>query len=153
MSLIKGETGDWEIVVRGLQPAWIWRVSLGLIGAASYTVAVMRSTQELTRCVRRGLVSLAEIPRLVFPAYLAGGALLVAASAFNPISPSLILVSGVSSGFAAMAGLTLVPRMVENRARGIGGGEGVLSYGSGWVVAGLVIGSFFVAIVGPGVRF
>src|SRR6267142_5792773 len=53
-------SGDWEIVVRGLQPAWIWRVSLGLIGAAAYTVAVMRSTQELTRCVRRGLVSLAE---------------------------------------------------------------------------------------------
>ena len=146
-------SGDWEVVVRGLQPAWMVRTGLGLVGAAAYTGAVMLSIKELTRSVRRDLVSVAEIPRLVFPAYVAGGVLLLAASAFNPIGPRLILVSGASSGFAAMAGLTVVPRMVENRASDSGGGQGALPYSQGWVVAGLVIGSFLVAVVGPGIRF
>jgi hypothetical protein len=146
-------SGDWEAVVRGLQPGWMWRVALGVFGAAAYAGAIMLSAKELTRSVRRGLASLAEVPRLVFPAYVAGGALLVAASVFNPISPSLILVSGVSSGFASMAGLTLVPRMVENRTRELGGGGGILSHSLAWVVAGLVIGGLFVAVVGPGIRF
>jgi hypothetical protein len=146
-------SGEWEVVVSGLQPAWMWRIALGLIGVAGYTGAVMLSARELTRSVRMGSVSLEEVPRLVFPAYVAGGALLLAASALNPIGPSLILISGLSSGFAAMAGLTLVPRMVENRAHDVAGGEGVLSHSRGWVVAGLSIGSLFVAIVGPGVQF
>jgi hypothetical protein len=147
------ESGDWAVVVRGLQPVWIWRTALGLIGAAAYTGAVVLSASELARSVSTHVLSLAEIPRLVFPAYLAGGALLIVASAFNPISPSLIVLSGVSSGFGAMAGLTLVPRMVENRAPDIGRGQGVVSPSAAWVVTGLVVGILFVAIVGPGVRF
>src|SRR5262249_12951881 len=105
-------------VVWGLEPAGTWRLVLGIAGAAAYTVAVVLSARELTRAVQRGLVAVSEIARLVFPAYIAGGALLVMASAFNPVGPNLILVSGVSSGFAAMAGLTAVPKLVENRVAG-----------------------------------
>ena len=146
-------SGDWEVVVRGLEPAWVWRSALGLIGAAAYSGAVMLSARELTRFVRRDLLSGAEIPRLVFHAYVAGGALLVAASALNPIGPALILLSGVSSGFAAMAGLTLVPRIVENHALETGHAEGAVSSSLGWVVTGLVVASLFVAVVGPGIQF
>ena len=69
----------------------MWRIGLGLIGTAAYVIAIMLSARELTRSVRCGLVSLREIPRLGFPAYVAG-TLLLAASAFNPIGPRLILV-------------------------------------------------------------
>jgi hypothetical protein len=145
--------GDWEVVVRGLQPASMWRIGLGIVGAGAYVGVVMLSARELARAVEKNLVSRAEIPRLVFSAYLAGGALLLVAAAFNPISPSLILLSGLSSGFAAMAGLTLVPAMVEKRTVGVGTGKGLVSPSPGWIVAGLVVGTFFVAIVGPGIRF
>ena len=70
---------------------------------------------ELARVVENDSVSSAEIRGLVLLAYVVGSTLLVAASAFNPIGPGLILLSGVSSGFAAMAGLTAIPRLVENR--------------------------------------
>jgi len=146
-------SGDWEVVVRGLQPTWAWRIALGIVGAAAYVGVVILSAKGFARAVERNLVAGAEISRLVFPAYVAGGALLLVAAAFNPISPRLILVSGLSSGFAAMAGLTFVPRMVENRTVGIGAGKGVVSQNPGWVLAGLVVGTFFVAIVGPGIRF
>ena len=145
--------GDWEVVVRGLQPAWMWRIGLGIVGAAAYVGVVRLSAKELARAVERNLIAHGEIVRLVFVAYVAGGALLLVAAAFNPIGPSLILLSGVSSGFAAMAGLTLVPAMVENRTAGAGTGKGLVSRSMGWIVAGLVVGTFFVAVVGPGIRF
>jgi len=145
-------SGDWAVVIRGLQPMWMWRVALGIIGAAAYVGVVMLSAKELTRTVQTNFVSRAEIARLVFLAYVAGGALLLVASVFNPISPSLILISGLSSGYAAMAGLTFVPRMVENRTVG-GEGTGVVPQSPGWIVASLVVATFFVVVVGPGIRF
>jgi hypothetical protein len=146
-------SGDWEVVVRGLQPAWMWRIGSGIVGAAAYVGVVMLSANELARAVEKNFVSRTEIVRLVFLAYLAGGTLLVVAAAFNPIGPSLIFLSGVSSGFAAMAGLTLVPGMIEKRTVGIGTGKGRVSHSPGWIVAGLVVGMFFVVIVGPGIQF
>src|SRR6266571_8552449 len=50
-------SGDWEVVVRGLQPAWMVRTGLGLVGAAAYTGAVMLSIKELARAVERNLAA------------------------------------------------------------------------------------------------
>jgi hypothetical protein len=145
--------GDWEVVIRDLQPTWIWRIALGIIGAAAYAGAVALAAQELTRAVERGVVSRSEVARSVFPPYVAGGVLLIVSAAFNPISPSLIFLSGVSSGFAAMAGLTIVPSMVENRTVGIAAGNGVVTQSPGWILVGLAVGTLFVAVLGPGIRF
>jgi hypothetical protein len=145
--------GDWEAVTRGLQPTWLWRMTLGIVGAGAYAGAVVLAALELTRSVRRGLVSRSEVPRLVFPSYVAGGVLLIVSAVFNPISPSLIFLSGVSSGFAAMAGLTIVPSIVEKRTVGISDGSGLIAQSPGWVLGGLVIGTVFIAVFGPGVLF
>lgn len=145
--------GDWEVVVRGLQPASIWRVAIGIAGVAAYAGVVMLSARALRRPVETHRLSRAEIVRLVFVAYVAGGALLVVAAAFNPIGPALILSSGVSSGFAAMAGLTAVPTLVEKRTAGAGAGTGFVPQSRGWIVTGVVLGTFFVAVVGPGIQF
>ena len=102
--------------------------------------------------VRSGEVDRLEVPRLVFPAYLAGGLLLVAAATLNRISPSLVLMSGVSSGFGAMAGVAFVPRLVERRTEESASAVAPLSFNLGWVVAGLVVAVAFIAVLGPGVR-
>jgi hypothetical protein len=145
-------SGDWEVVVRGFDPVWAWRVGLGLAGAAAYAGAVLLAAVELARPVKRDVLAREAIPRLVFPAYLAGGALLTLASAFNPIGPALIILSGVSSGFGAMAGLTAVPALVGRWVRGGGRGEGMVSFSPAWIAAGIVVGTLFVAVVGPGIR-
>jgi hypothetical protein len=143
--------GDWDVVIRGLQPPWMWRIGLGIVGAAAYWRSIVLSAKELKRAVKRNLVSRAEIDRLVFPAYVAGGALLLVASAFNPIGSSLILSSGLSSGFAAMAGLTLVPGIVERQTDSGGTGSGFISRSPAWVALGIVVAVCFVAPLGPGI--
>jgi hypothetical protein len=146
-------SGDWAFVVRGASPAWLWRVALGLAGAVSYLFAIAIAVGSLGRAVRRGLVSRDEIPRLVVPAYLSGGVLLVLASLFNPVGPSLVLLSGVAAGFGAMAGLLAVPWLVERWSAGIPTTGRVLGRSVGWIVVGVVISALFVAVIGPGVRF
>jgi len=145
-------SGDWAVVVKGLEPALAWRIALGVTGAAAYVGAVMLSAGELARAVENSSVSSAEIPGLVLLAYVVGSTLLVAASAFNPIGPSLILLSGVSSGFAAMAGLAAIPRLVENRVGRREPGAGMVSFKPGWVVTGLVVAIVFTTVVGRGIQ-
>jgi hypothetical protein len=144
-------SGDWEVVVRGFEPAIVWRVGLGVAGAIAYVGAVWLSATELARAVAGDLVSSMEVPGLVLLAYLVGSTLLVAASAFNPIGPSLILLSGVSSGFAAMAGLTAIPKLVENRAGRHARRAPAISFSAGWASAGLVVAIVFTAVIGRGI--
>jgi hypothetical protein len=146
-------SGDWDVVIRGLRPAWTWRVALGVVGAVAYATATGSSARALAGAVKRDLVGRAEIRRLVLPAYLAGGAFLLVASAFNPISPSLILSSGLSSGFAAMAGLTLVPGLVDAHTTDDEIGSGYIPQSTAWIATGVIVGALFVAIVGPGISF
>jgi hypothetical protein len=93
-----------------------------------------------------------EMRRLVSPAYLAGGFLFVAGSALNPIGPSLILLSGVSSGFGAMAGLLMVPRLVEARAIAPASPTSPIAFSPGWMTAGVLVAVLFIALLGPGIR-
>jgi len=145
-------SGDWAVVVKGLEPELAWRIGLGVMGAAAYVGAVVLSARELARAVENNSVSSAEIPGLVLLAYVVGSTLLVAASAFNPIGPRLILLSGVSSGFAAMAGLAAIPRLVENRVGRHEAGAGAVSFKRGWVVTGLVVAIVFTTVVGRGIQ-
>jgi hypothetical protein len=52
-----------------------------------------------------------------------------------------------------MAGLTLASGLVENRTVGVGTGQDFVPRSAGWIVAGLIVGTFFVAVVGPGIGF
>ena len=72
-------SGDWAVVVRGLQPELTWRIGLGIMGAVAYVGAVVLSAGELARVVENDSVSSAEIPGLVLLAYVVGSTLLVAA--------------------------------------------------------------------------
>ncbi|TMQ67234.1 MAG: hypothetical protein E6K79_00380 [Candidatus Eisenbacteria bacterium] len=144
--------GDWAVVIAGLEPHGAWRAMMAAAGAVLYVGAVRLIASQMITLVRSGEVDRLEVPRLVFPAYLAGGLLLVAAATLNRISPSLVLMSGVSSGFGAMAGVAFVPRLVERRTEESASAVAPLSFNLGWVVAGLVVAVAFIAVLGPGVR-
>ena len=156
------DIGDWAVVISGHYPHWAWRGFIAAAGAALYIGAIRLIAGNLISLVRSGDVSRRDVGRLVFPSYIAGGLLLVAGSALNRIDPSLVLTSGVSSGFGAMVGLALVPRIVERRTvGGAGPGAGAsaaagplrpLPFSRGWVIAGVVVALVFVLVLGPGVR-
>jgi len=144
--------GDWAVVISGLEPHGLWRALMAAAGAAVYVGAVGLIARQLLSRVQDGEVPRREIQRLVFPAYVAGGLLFVAGSALNPVGPSLILLSGVSSGFGAMAGLAYIPRFVEGRTQEAVSAAPPLRFSPGWVVAGALVAAAFVGLLGPGIK-
>lgn len=144
--------GDCAVVISELEPHWAWRAFIGVAGAALYVGVVRLMAAQAIVLVRNSEIDRREMPRLIFPAYVAGGLLFVAGAALNPIGPSLILMSGVSSGFGAMAGLATVPKLVEDRTAGSASAAGPLRFSPGWVAAGSLVAWVFIAVLGPGVR-
>ena len=137
--------GDWAAVVRGLEPAFAWRTGLCVVGTATYAASMLLIAREFTRAE----VAPDEMRPLILPAYISGGLLMVAAAAMNPIDPLLILTSGASAGFGAMAGLLAVPALA---ARTLRSGAAALERSVPWMIAGAAAGLFFVFVVGRGIK-
>lgn len=140
------ETGDWMVVVSGWHPEWVWRVVLGVVGAASYRWVVVTTSRVFSRLLGGGGPD--EAVAYTLPAYLAGGLLLVAGAAMNPIGANLIWLSGASSGFGAMAGLLVIPRLVKPADGTQGAG---FRFNLAWVLAAAAAVCVFVFVLGPGI--
>lgn len=146
-------SGDWANVIAGLSPPWLWRCVLGGVGATLYVLGVRWTAGYMTRLVKSGELALADLQRLVLPAYLAGGAVMTIASVFNPISPSLILLSGAGASFGLNSGLLFLPRIVAARARSQTVFARPMSLSFFWLALALVAAGVFIGILGPGIHF
>ena len=146
-------SGDWAVVFDVLAPAGVWRPVAGLVGAGSYAVAIVASLRVMRSLVADRVTTLAAARRFCRLAYVAGGLLLVAAAALNPISPWLILTSGVATGFGAMAGLVWLPAGLKgpDDERGLRTAK-ASGFGPAWVLVSSIVSLAFVFGLGPGVR-
>jgi hypothetical protein len=147
-------SGDWANVIAGLSPPWLWRCALGLAGATLYVLAIRWTASCLSDLVSRGEVSLPDLQRLVLPAYVTGGAVMTIASVFNPISPSLILLSGAGASFGLNSGLLFLPGIVatansHNQTRV----SSPLSFNAFWFALAVVVAALFIGVLGPGIHF
>ena len=104
--------GDWGHGVYGLTPSWFWRLLIGLARIIMYVISLRWLESFIRDFASRGEIALADRQRLVWPAYLAGGVVLTAAAILNPITPSLILISGIGASFGLNFGLLLLPRLL-----------------------------------------
>lgn len=145
-------TGDWAVVIAGLEPGAVWRGTMALVGGALYALSVAASAAVMRGFVNEGSIRATDVSRLTRVSYVVGGILLVLGSIPNPVSRSLILTSGVSSGFGAMIGLLGVPRLVPAVDARPEARE-VLRIGRWWTAAALLVAAVFVLVIGPGIRF
>jgi hypothetical protein len=145
--------GDWANVIAGLSPAWLWRCVLGLAGVTLYVLSIRWTAGSMSDLVNQGEVALADLQRLVLPAYLAGGVVMTVASVFNPISPSLILPSGAGASFGLNAGLLFLPGIVAANARPPTLVTRPMPLSFFWVALGVVVSALFIGVLGPGIHF
>ncbi len=140
-------------MIVGLSPPWLWRGVLGLAGATLYFLAIRWIASFVIDFVNRGEVAAADLRRLVLPAYLAGGAAMTIASIFNPISPSLILLSGAGPSFGLNAGLLFLPGIVAASARSQTLVTRPIPFSFFWLALALVVSAVFIGVLGPGIQF
>ena len=145
-------SGDWAVVFGAFSPPAVWRPIAVIVGIALYAGAIRVSSRAARRFVAEGVVSDAQMTQSCQLTYWAGGALLVAASALNPIDPLLILTSGAATGFGAMAGLMLLPAFLKV-SPGVGrSGATPVAFGTAWLVGSGLVALAFVIVLGHGVR-
>ena len=75
------------------------------------------------------------------------------ASIFNPISPSLILLSGAGASFGLNSGLLFLPGMVAGNARSQTLVTRPMPLSFFWFALGLVVSGIFIGVLGPGMHF
>jgi hypothetical protein len=145
--------GDWAAVIGELSPPWLWRCVLGLIGIVFYVLGVRWVASFAIGFVNHRQVARRDGRRLVWPAYLSAGVVLTVASIFNPISPSLILGSGIGASFGLNCGFLFVPAIIAGHASYHGAAEGRVAFSASWLTVSVVISALFIGVLGPGIHF
>jgi hypothetical protein len=142
--------GDWAAVISGLQPHWLWRALLVIVGASSYFVAVV--------VVGMGLVRYLGIPRhlqgrlrkLTIVPYFSAILLAIVAGLLNPLGIQLLWKSALPATAGGQSGLLwlqyYIPRGTEPKRA-----TNTVSRNYVWVVVAAVLALIYVVVLGRGI--
>ncbi|MBO9882286.1 hypothetical protein [Xanthomonas sp. D-109] len=141
-------SGDWATVFAAIGNSAAWRIPLGIAGVVGYWAAMRASSASLATLCADGVLSAAQATRACRVSYLCFGVLLTLGALFNPVGWTLVLSSGVATGFLAMAGMLALPSFLPTAPVECDR----LRLGIGWQIAGALASLCFVAVLGPGIR-
>src|SRR5579863_2378407 len=96
--------GDWAAVIQGLQPHWMWRAALIVLGAGTYYASMMLVAAKLKEFygVDRNTT---RIRGLAWTPYFTDGILAGVAGLLNPAGVIYVVLSALPSTLGANAGL------------------------------------------------
>lgn len=146
--------GDWADVIRGLQPAWAWHVTLTVIGVMLYLFFVRVSLVELQPLLSPDRNErLRRARRLLFIPYFTHGALMTVAGLFNPVGMILVAISAMAASFGGCSGMLWMGIWLRGNLIRPPSEEGpALQRSIGWIAASIVVAVPFVFILGRGVH-
>lgn len=148
-----GGIGDWAAVIDGLNPVWFWRIALIVVGAATYWLAVRWSMARLgERLSGIGSARVSEANRYTLVSYLAGGALAVAAGAFDPGGAGLVLISGAAATLGGTSALAWGPQLLHDLPIGKEEPRLALPRDWRWIIGAIACLAVFVFVLGRGIR-
>lgn len=96
--------GDWARVIQGLEPYWMWRTGLILVGVASYFGAVLLAGIGFARHLGISPRD-RRLRRLSIPAYASAIAVVGISGVFNPLGIRFVWLSALPATAGAYSGL------------------------------------------------
>ena len=143
------DQGDWAYVIKGLEPSFAWHVGLTVLGLVLYIVAMRMLAAAIVATLPAGDAPGLRPFAFALTAYLTAGLLSAAGAFFDPRGPSTILGDALPSSLGAI-GLIWVGWIMNRRRPDL---LIAVPASSVWMVAGIASAAFFVAVLGPGLRF
>jgi preprotein translocase subunit SecG len=141
--------GDWAAVIAGMQPYWLWRAGLVLVGVALYYGAMVVVGTSLVRYLGVGITE-ARFRRLTVVPYVTALMLEAIAGIRNPVGIRLVFESALAATAGANCGLLFMQHYLPKSV--VRGPEsGLIRRSYGWIVVGAALALGFILILGPGV--
>ena len=144
--------GDWANIVRGLQPGWLWRLILAAAGGLSYWLATRWAMGRLGRRLGDAGSRVPAAYRYTLVSYIAVSVLAILAGIREPGGAFLVLISSAAASLGGASGLAWGPQLLQDTRLGTPAEEPLqIRREAGWIVAAVVVGLAFAAVLGPGV--
>jgi hypothetical protein len=138
--------GDWAEVIRGLEPHWMWRTGLVVIGIASYYASMLLVAQEMRPFMGR-------LRALVWTPYIAEGILAALGGLLNPAGLFYVIASALPSTLGANAGLPALMGVMHGWKFPGEDRVSPIIRSIPWITVGLLASLLFVFVLGKGVTF
>ncbi len=143
--------GDWAAVIRGLQPHWMWRLALVVLGVASYYASMLLVAAQFTPFRSDGLPS--RFRGLCWTPYFTDGILAGAGGLLNPAGLFYVIASALPSTLGANAGLLSLPSMLRRPSHGEEEQVGPIGRSTAWIVAAILASLTFIFVLGRGLTW
>lgn len=144
--------GDWAAVIRGLQPHWIWRLGLIVLGAVSYFAAMLVVAAKLKPFHAAGENS-RRVRALCRTPYFTDGILAAIGGLSNPAGLFYVIASALPSTLGANAGLLSLPSMMRKESRSGEDQLGPIPRLPAWIAAGAIASLLFIFVLGRGLTW
>jgi hypothetical protein len=148
-----GNFGDWADVIHSLEPAWLWRIGLTILGAVSYVLMVWLALLELRPFLGEQDHRHGAVRDLTIVPYVTGGVLYTVAGMFNPVGMILVGLSAAAASFGGTSGMAWMNQCLGSKfIPRIPSKPLTLSRRWGWIVAAILTAVVFIGVLGRGVR-
>jgi len=142
--------GDWAVVIRGLQPHWVWQAGLIVLGAASYYAAMLVVGTQL-RPFHPLDSGTPRLRGLCWTPYFADGILAGLGGLFNPAGLFYVIASALPSTLGANCGLLALPSMLHSQAADKP--VAPIRRSLPWIVSGAIASLLFIFVLGRGITW
>jgi hypothetical protein len=143
--------GDWQVVIAGMHPYWLWRVLLIVVGMAAYYVAMRLIGGSLVRYLGVPISERARFRRLTWIPYFTAIVIEVIAGLRNPLGLPLVFESALPATAGAQCALLfLVYYVPKSTVPGSNSQPILRSYP--WVIVSAALALIFILVLGPGVQ-
>jgi hypothetical protein len=145
--------GDWAVVIRGLEPAWAWRLGLVMVGAASYYASMVLVGAEMQPFLGKGEL-LARARRLCWTPYFTDGILAGLGGLMNPLGLFYVVASALPSTLGANAGLLSLPGLLRIwKPAQEEEPVAAIRRSFAWIATGAVASLLFIFVLGRGLTW
>jgi len=142
--------GDWAVVILGMNPYWLWRVGLIVVGMTSYYGSVVLIGIGMVQYIGIAQEDRSAWPRLTVIPYLSALGVIGVAGLMNPIGIQLVWQSALPATAGANCGF-LWMRYYVPEATGSRGSADDIGRSYAWIIPAVLSSLIFVFVLGRGI--
>jgi len=142
--------GDWAAVIQGLEPHWLWRLLLVLVGIGTYFAAVIVVGKSFVSDLGIPRAGDRRIQRLAIIPYVVAIIVVGLAGLLNPISIRLVWLSALPATAGAHSGLLWFRHYIPRGTRPMHE-SATITRNYRWITSSASLTLTFIVVLGHGV--